>query len=243
MTPTTSLRYIQVALNLQLRVAYTYALSSYMEVEVGGVVCVNFNGRLYHAVVIATDVVPDIDPIKIKQVKYVVCRQYYNPELFKSLETLAEYNIAPIQQALFAGLPPILRSPSKNEEFLSFDIYYFSKELKQIFEQGIEIIKQVNQGTAKKSAQSVHSKQSVDIEQSESSSTITDNSSSEEVLPESAIIENTSKDFAETAEMPELSADSEEFYQFASKLFLDVDTKAKKALKEFLAQYDLTLKD
>lgn len=123
--------YIEVVIPVNLNQRFTYKVEPHMgEVEVGGIVYVNFNGRDLHAVVVATHVTPNFK--RIKAVHHIVNRQYFGGELFKVLNFASNYFVSSLGNTLFTALPPLYRNPMVKEASFALFTYTFAPQVEEL---------------------------------------------------------------------------------------------------------------
>ncbi|RIY33964.1 replication restart helicase PriA, partial [Psittacicella gerlachiana] len=132
--------FIEVAIPVNLHQIYTYKVSPEMgEVEVGGVVYVNFNGRNTHAVVVRVNVEPNLDPQKIKLVNHIANKKYFGTELFEVLKFASNYFISSLGNTLFTALPPLYRNAIPKVSSLYLLRYKFNDRLEALLKEFLEV--------------------------------------------------------------------------------------------------------
>lgn len=208
--------YINVVVNNSLRKVFVYAITSAHQVEVGGIVSVDFAGKVQNAVVVETNVKPHVEINRIKWIKSVICKSYFSRELFNSLKVLADYNAAPLGAALFTALPTNFRNYSKNDAKQQFLYFSFSSEFQSIFNQGTSILN-ARQDDNQNDKQD-YNQERISYNQHKS---------------------DTQDQYLDLTDLA--SQQANEFYQLALSLLNQVDSKVKARLKNYLKEYGLDL--
>lgn len=99
-------RYIQVLLPVKFSGDVTYALAEQECVEPGCWVSVEFGHRLYRGVVTATDVIPDIDPKRIKPVASVEKAPKVTADELRLWRLIADYYMCTCGEVFKSAYPP-----------------------------------------------------------------------------------------------------------------------------------------
>lgn len=123
--------FIEVAVPANINMVYTYRidLTKHQDVEVGGIVFVNFSNREVHAVVTAINVQPSFDINKIKEIIAVVNPCYFGKELFKVLIQASDYFVTSLGTSLYTALPPLYRNNSEKQNSYSFILQQYKLDI------------------------------------------------------------------------------------------------------------------
>ena len=116
--PTVRAEWIEVLVNPPFRVAgdssweenklFTYRLPAELTVQRGDILSVPFGSQQVGAIAIRfiSQLPPDLDPTRVKDVEDVVCTGFFPPTYSELLERTATYYCTPLIQVIRASLPP-----------------------------------------------------------------------------------------------------------------------------------------